>query len=116
MIDRGFWMVSWFKKQFGLREEQIAQVRGIESEQLFDELVNAVAPGSMGLMLQPYWSPGDQVPGPEPKGAVIGFGHVHTRAHLYRANLVGLAYALREALELNQKPTHAKLKRLTVAY
>ena len=27
---------------------------------------------------------------------MIGFGDVHTRAHLYRAILEGLAYALRE--------------------
>lgn len=115
MIYRGFWMVSWFKKQFGLREEQIAQVRGIEPEQLFDELVNAVAPGSMGLMLQPYWSPGDRVPGPEAKGAVIGFGDVHTRAHLYRAILEGLAYALREGSERIQKRMGVKLTKLRVA-
>ena len=53
----------------------------------------------MGLMLQPTWSPGVRVPGPEAKGAIIGFGDVHTRAHLYRAILEGLAYALREGGE-----------------
>jgi sugar (pentulose or hexulose) kinase len=34
------------------------------------------------------------VPGREAKGAIIGFGDVHTRAHGYRAILEGLAYAL----------------------
>ena len=68
MIYRGFWMVSWFKKEFGLRERHIAEQRGIEPEALFDELVNAVPPGSMGLMLQPYWTPGVRDPGPEAKG------------------------------------------------
>ena len=53
----------------------------------------------MGLILQPYWSPGVRIPGPEAKGAIIGFGDVHTRAHLYRAILEGLAYALREGGE-----------------
>ena len=33
-------------------------------------------------MLQPYWSPGLKVPGPEARGAVIGFGDVHTRGAL----------------------------------
>src|SRR5690554_8006639 len=69
----------------------------------------------MGLMLQPYWSPGDRVPGPEAKGSVIGFGDVHTRAHLYRAILEGLAYALREGGERLQKRTGIKLKKLRVA-
>ncbi|MCK7540969.1 MAG: hypothetical protein MZV63_63805 [Marinilabiliales bacterium] len=47
--------------------------------------------GSMGLTLQPYWSPGLKVPGTEAKGAIIGFGDVHTRAHVYRAILEGLS-------------------------
>ena len=37
-IQRGYWMVSWFKQEFGLREMRIAEKRGIEPEELFDEL------------------------------------------------------------------------------
>jgi sugar (pentulose or hexulose) kinase len=44
-----------------------------------------------------------KVPGPEAKGAIIGFGDVHTRAHIYRAILEGLAYALREGLERTER-------------
>ena len=44
-------------------------------------------------------------PGPEAKGAVIGWGDVHTRAHLYRAILEGLAYALREGMERTAERT-----------
>jgi sugar (pentulose or hexulose) kinase len=98
-IYRGYWMVSWFKQEFGLREQQLALEQDTEPEFLFDELVDQVPPGSMGLVLQPYWSPGLKVPGPEAKGAVIGFGDVHTRAHVYRAIIEGLAYALREGAE-----------------
>ena len=102
-ITRGFWMVSWFKEQFGLHEQQLAKARGVAPETLFDELVDAVPPGAHGLMLQPFWNPGIKVPGPEAKGAIIGFGDVHHRAHLYRAILEGLAYALREAKERIEK-------------
>lgn len=115
MIYRGFWMVSWFKREFGLREQHLALERGVEPEALFDELVNSVPAGSMGLMLQPYWSPGDREPGPEAKGAVIGFGDVHTRAHLYRAILEGLAYALREGSETLQRRSGIKMHALRVA-
>jgi sugar (pentulose or hexulose) kinase len=69
----------------------------------------------MGLMLQPYWSPGVRQPGPEAKGAIIGFGDVHTRAHLYRAMLEGLAYALREGKERIEKRNGQKIQRLRVA-
>ncbi len=114
-IYRGFWMVSWFKQEFGLHEQRLADERGVEPEVLFDELVKQVPPGSMGLVLQPYWSPGLKVPGPEAKGAVIGFGDVHTRAHLYRAILEGLAYALREGKERTEKRTHVPITELHIS-
>jgi sugar (pentulose or hexulose) kinase len=114
-IFRGYWMVSWFKREFGHRERRIATQQGVEPEELFDELVGAVPPGSMGLVLQPYWSPGARLPGPEAKGAVIGFGDVHTRAHLYRAILEGLAYALREGAERLQRRSGRRLTEVRVA-
>ncbi len=113
-IYRGFWMVSWFKQQFADREQRIADRRGISAESLFDELLDEVPPGSMGLMLQPYWSPGVREPGPEAKGAIIGFGDVHTRAHMYRAILEGLAYGLRAGSEKIEKRS-ARLSTLRVA-
>ena len=113
-VYRGYWLVSWFKQEFGHREQQIAQARSIEAEELFDELVDQVPPGSMGLTLQPYWSPGLKVPGPEAKGAIIGFGPVHTRAHIYRAILEGLAYALREGKERTERRSHIPITELRV--
>jgi len=114
-IYRGYWMVAWFKHEFGHHEQRIAEERGCAPEELFDELVNQVPPGSMGLVLQPYWSPGLKVPGPEAKGAVIGFGDVHTRAHLYRAILEGLAYALREGKERTERRSRVPITELRVS-
>ncbi|KAA0252087.1 MAG: carbohydrate kinase [Acidobacteria bacterium] len=114
-IYRGYWMVSWFKQEFGQREDAIARERGLAPEALLDELLGEVPPGSMGLVLQPYWSPGVKVPGPEAKGAVIGFGDVHTRAHLYRAILEGLAYALREGKERSERRSKVPITELRVA-
>ena len=114
-ITRGFWMVSWFKEQFGLQERLTAESSGVAVESLFDDLVNAVPPGAQGLMLQPFWNPGIKVPGPEAKGAIIGFGDVHTRAHLYRAILEGLAYALREAGERIATRSGVAIKRVRIS-
>ena len=114
-IYRGYWMVTWFKQEFGLREQRLAQERGVEPEALFDELVQAIPPGSQGLTLQPYWSPGLKHPGPEAKGAIIGFGDVHTRAHIYRAILEGLAYALREGAERTTRRSGIAIDQLRVA-
>ncbi|MCK6681687.1 MAG: FGGY-family carbohydrate kinase [Thermoanaerobaculia bacterium] len=114
-IYRGFWMVSWFRQEFGHREEELARERGVAPEVLFDELVADVPPGSMGLILQPYWSPGVKIPGPEAKGAIIGFGDVHTRAHMYRAILEGLAYALREGKERTERRSKLPIREIRVA-
>jgi len=69
----------------------------------------------MGLMLQPYWSPGVKIPGPEAKGSVIGFGDVHTRVHIYRSILEGLAYALKEGTLRTQKKTGVTIERVRVS-
>ncbi len=114
-ITRGFWMVNWFKEQFGQLEQQIARERGVTPESLFDALVDSVPPGAQGLMLQPFWSPGIKVPGPEARGAVIGFGEVHTRAHLYRAILEGLAYGLREGKERIEHRSGTLITRVRVS-
>ena len=115
MVERGYWMVSWFKTQFGLREEQLAKEKGVTAESLFEALLEGVPAGSMGLMLQPYWSSGTSVLRPEAKGAIVGFGEAHTRAHIYRAMIEGLTYALREGKELVEKRSGKKLKRILVS-
>ena len=114
-IYRGFWMVSWFKEEFGHIERREAERQGIEAEELFDKLLQEVPAGAEGLILQPYWSPGLKIPGPEAKGAVIGFGDVHSRAHFYRAIIEGLAYALREGAERTEKRSHIPITALRVA-
>ena len=114
-IYRGFWMVSWFKKEFACHEELEAAKNGIQTEALLEKLIEKIPPGSMGLILQPYWSPGLKLPGPEAKGAVIGFGDVHTRAHLYRSILEGLAYALREGKERIENRTKIPITSLRVS-
>jgi len=114
-VFRGYWMVNWFKEQFGHHEQARALQEDVAPERLFDELAKTVPPGSMGLMLQPYWTPGIRVPGREAKGAIIGFGDVHTRAHVYRAILEGLAYALREGKERIEKRSGTRITELRVS-
>lgn len=97
MIYRGFWMVSWFKEQMAEREKLMAENQeGVEAEHFFDRLLEDSPPGAMGLMMQPYWSPGVKHPGPEGKGSLIGFGDVHSRSHIYRAIIEGLNYELKQ--------------------
>lgn len=112
---RGFWMVNWFRDQFGADDVARALRDDVPVEAIFEEHLNATPAGSMGLMLQPYWSPGVRDPGREAKGALIGFGDVHDRRHVYRAIVEGLMYALRESGERIERRAKVKLKALRVS-
>lgn len=115
MVYRGFWMVSWFKEQFAHYEAELAKHQGVDVEHVLDKAVQNIPAGSMGLMMQPYWSPGVRQPGIEGKGALIGFGDVHTRAHVYRAILEGLTYELRQGRDAIEKHSKTKINTLMVA-
>jgi xylulokinase len=70
----------------------------------FDELVAEAAeapPGSDGLLFLPYLT-GERTPHPDPlaRGAFVGLTVNHGRAHLTRAVLEGVAFGLRDSLEL----------------
>jgi sugar (pentulose or hexulose) kinase len=114
-IFRGYWMVEWFKQQFGYREREKERMSGIAAEALLEELIQDIPPGSRGLMMQPYWTPGIRIPGPEARGAILGFTEEHGRGHVYRAILEGLAYALREGKERLERRGRQPMNRLYVA-
>jgi len=107
-IYRGYWMVSWFKEQFAQQESLRAQAEGVVTETLLDEQAASISPGSDGLLLQPYWSPGVKYPGPEARGAIVGFTDQHTRAHMYRALLEGIAFGLFDGKQKMEK-RHGKM-------
>ena len=46
---------------------------------------------------------------------MIGFGDVHTRAHVYRAILEGLAYELKLGFDTIEKRTGKRIKHLRVS-
>jgi xylulokinase len=60
-----------------------------------------VPPGSEGLVFLPYLS-GERTPHPDPlaRGAFVGLTVRHGRGHLVRAVLEGVAFGLRDGLEL----------------
>jgi xylulokinase len=62
----------------------------------------ATPPGADGLIFLPYLS-GERTPHMDPlaRGAFIGLSAYHTRGHLARAVMEGVAFALRQALEIS---------------
>lgn len=69
---------------------------------LMSEEVALVPPGADGLIYLPYLY-GERTPHMDPlaRGAFIGLGYHHTRGHLARAIMEGVAFALRESLEIS---------------
>ncbi len=112
-IFRGYWMITWFKQEFAYKEIQMATLKGIPAEELMNEMLKKVPAGSDGLLVQPYWSPG--LAEPLAKGAIIGFGDVHTKAHVYKSIIEGLAFALLEGKNQLEKRGKLKFKKITVS-
>jgi len=83
----------------GLALEWVRKVLGVSWKDVYEEAF-VVPPGSGGITFLPYLS-GERTPRFDPgaRGAWTGLGLDHTRGHLLRAALEGVAFALREALE-----------------
>ncbi len=80
-IYRGFWLVSWFLKEFAASERVIAEAEGVSVEAVLERAITTIPAGSEGLILQPTWSPGAHI-GPEARGAIVGFTEKQTRTNL----------------------------------
>ena len=83
-----------------LRWYRDALAPGVGFDELVDE-ASRVPAGSDGLLFLPYLS-GERTPHPDPlaRGAFVGLTVNHSRAHLTRAVLEGVAFGLRDSLEL----------------
>lgn len=111
-IYRGYWMISWFKREFAKKEMFEAKELGCSAEELLNKHLKDIPAGCDGLVLQPYWGPG--VSTPNARGAIVGFSDVHTRAHIYRAIIEGIGFALIEGLNSMEKRGKVKIDEIYV--
>jgi sugar (pentulose or hexulose) kinase len=84
----------------------------VPPEAVLDKQLTDIPPGSMGLLVQPYWHPREN--DPLSKGAMIGFSGEHTRKHVYRSIIEGIAYELRRLGELMVKRSGNAISELRV--
>jgi xylulokinase len=85
----------------------------------FDELVEearAVPAGSEGLLFLPYLT-GERTPHPDPlaRGAWVGLTVRHSRAHLTRAVLEGVAFGLKDSFTLIQQAGLGAIEQVRVS-
>ena len=112
-VYRGYWMLSWFSKNFASELIDESKIQKMAVEELLNKNLSKIPPGSDGLVLQPYWGPG--LRRPLAKGGIIGFSDIHTREHLYRAIIEGIGYALKEGLESIEHSQKHKVKELRIS-
>ena len=100
MPDRWHLMGVMLSAAGSLRWYRDALAPGVTFEELVEEAAQA-PPGSDGLLFLPYLT-GERTPYPDPlaRGAFVGLTVHHGRAHLTRAVLEGVAFGLRDSLEL----------------
>ncbi|HTW26953.1 MAG TPA: FGGY family carbohydrate kinase [Acetobacteraceae bacterium] len=86
-------LTHWFRDQIG---------RDLPHDQAMPLLAQEAAaapPGAEGLVVLPYFS-GERTPihDPRAKGVIFGLNLTHTRAHLFRAFLEGIAFGVRHLM------------------
>ena len=102
-LAAGSSLTKWFRDNFGQVELDVEHSLGIDAYHLLSDEANEVPPGSEGLIVLPYFS-GERSPfyDPEARGLIIGLTLRHTRKHVYRALLEGVAYGIRHLQETMQ--------------
>src|SRR5256712_7960468 len=93
------WYAMAAMQNAGIALEWVRTMLRASWDEVYDEAF-AVAPGAEGLLFLPYLT-GERTPyfDPDARGAWMGLRLVHTRGHLLRAALEGVAYAIRQGLE-----------------
>lgn len=92
---------AWFVDRFGGEERAAAAAGDAPSPYApLDAAAAQLPPGSDGLLMLPYLM-GERSPiwDPDARGTLTGLTLFHTRAHVYRAMLEGVAFALRHNVE-----------------
>jgi xylulokinase len=88
--------LRWFRDQFGP-----ANPNGVDPYELMTAEATDIEPGANNLLWAPYLM-GERTPhlDPDARAALVGLTASHTRAHVIRAVLEGVAFSLRDSFEI----------------
>ncbi len=93
--------LRWFREHFSPAEAWYAAHVGVDSYELLTREAERIPAGSGGLLFFPYLM-GERTPllDPQARGMWFGLTAAHTRGHLIRSILEGVAFSLRDSLEI----------------
>lgn len=94
-------IITWFRDN--LAEGEVLRAKEnpkTSAYQQLDDMAAKIPPGSNGLITLPYFM-GERTPvwDSYARGTIIGLTLYHTRAHLFRSFLEGVAYSLKDNIE-----------------
>jgi xylulokinase len=107
--------VRWFRDQFGEKELNVEKGGGISAYKQLDDQASKIPVGSEGLIFLPHLMVGERAPYWDEylRGSLFGLTVYHSKAHIYRAILEVVAYAMRYSLEAAWE-TGIKVNRATL--
>ncbi len=93
--------LKWFRDNFCGPEKETAALMGVDPYYLMDQAAEKAPIGANRLLYLPYLM-GERTPhlDPDCRGAFFGLSAMHTRVDLLRAVLEGVAYSLRDCMEI----------------
>jgi xylulokinase len=93
--------LKWFRDNFCRDEINVAEGMGIDPYILMDKIAEKIEPCCEGIIYLPYLM-GERTPHLDPyaKGVFFGLSAKHTKAHLLRAVMEGVAFSLKDCLEI----------------
>ena len=106
-VYRGYWLISWYCRLFAQGRELTEFLEDM------NERAAKIPPGSNGIFVFPFWTIQTGTY-PHAKGMISGITDSQNPDHLYRAIMEGLAYALREGLEIMTEKSHKKPEKIYI--
>lgn len=96
--------LRWYRDVLAGAEVAAARQAGRDPYELICAAADQAPVGSEGLVFLPYLT-GERTPYPDPhaRGAFVNLGLRHDRRHLARAVLEGVAFALRDSVEIMRR-------------
>ena len=93
--------LRWFRDALCPSEKAVAAETGRDAYEYITAAAETAPVGSEGLVFLPYLT-GERTPHKDPyaKGAFVGLSLRHTRAHMARSVLEGVAFGMRDSLEI----------------
>lgn len=93
--------LKWFRDNFCTSEKETAKLMGVDEYYLMDKEAEKIPVGADRLLYLPYLM-GERTPhlDPNARGMFFGLSAIHGKSHMLRAVLEGVAYSLRDCVEV----------------